>query len=213
MDWTSLIIIVLIGGYPRPSRRFVLVIIPAQPRRHGLNCLAVLPARPRPPDLGVIILAGTEQLRGDEATVVAVILAENPRLGRAGEHEHGGAHEKNPFHDAPCFACRAPPGPAAVATGSGWLSNTNARAASMVTGASPLAASAFRADRRSQRGCCGSDQSPAGSSLRPQQSRQAPERSHEGGAAAPQPPGLFRRAVRRASCRPKASRASRCLRA
>src|SRR5215207_3181546 len=125
MDWTSLIIIVLIGGYPRPSRRFVLVIIPAQPRRHGLNRLAVLPARPRPPYLGVIILARTEQLRGVEATFVAVILAENPRLGRAGEHEHGCAHEKNPFHDAPCFACRAPPGPAAVASGSGWLSNTN----------------------------------------------------------------------------------------
>src|SRR3712207_241648 len=125
MDWTSLIIIVLIGGYPRPPRRSVLVIILAQPRRHRLNRLAVLPAWPRPPDLGVIILARTEQLRGDEATFVAVILAENPRLGRGGEHEHGCAHKKNPFHDAPCFACRVPPGPAAVATGSGWLSNTN----------------------------------------------------------------------------------------
>src|SRR5215207_10608623 len=108
MDWTSLIIIVLIGGYPRPSRRFVLVIIPARPRRHGLNRLAVFPALPRPPYLGVIILARTEQLRGDEATVVTVILAENPCLGRAGEHEHGCAHEKNPFHDAPVLLAAHP---------------------------------------------------------------------------------------------------------
>src|SRR5215207_5606045 len=173
MDWTSLIIIVLIGGYPRPSRRSVLVIILAQPRRHRLNRLVTIPALPRPPDLGVIILARTEQLRGDEATFVAVILAENPCLGRAGEHEHGCAHEKSPFHDAPVLLAahhrvlrRSPPAAAGCRT-------RTARAGRMVTRASPLAASAFRADCRSQRGCCGSHQSPVGSSLRPPQSPQA----------------------------------------